>query len=92
VFHELEFVGAMKSGKMREGPVLFSFSNVPAEASAACASRGRDVRTTEADMVRGRSASWSSSSGIGASSVDAVLKGRRGLDILCCVCVVGSFG
>lgn len=34
--------------------------------------------------MRGRSASCSSSSGMGAASVEAVLKGRRGLDMLLC--------
>ncbi len=67
--------------------LLFSFSNAPAAASAAWASRGREVRTTDAVMVRGRSASWSSSSGIGAASVETVLKGRRGLGILSCLIV-----
>jgi hypothetical protein len=42
-------------------------------------------------MVRGRSASWSSSSGMGAASVEAVLKGRRGLGILLGCCVLNLY-
>jgi hypothetical protein len=45
----------------------FSFSNFPAAASAVVASWGKLVNTTEAIIVRGRSAPWSSS-GMGASS------------------------
>jgi hypothetical protein len=54
---------------------------VPAAARAAVASRGREVRTTEAVMVRGRSASWSSS-GIGAASADAVRLGTDDIVLL----------
>lgn len=45
--------------------LTFGFSNPPASWSAAVASNGSWVRTTEAIMVRGRSGSCSSSSGIG---------------------------
>jgi hypothetical protein len=58
----------------------FSFSKLPAAARAAWASRGRDVSTTDAVMVSGRSASWSSS-GMGAGSADT---DRCGMDAILC--------
>lgn len=61
--------------------VPFSFSNAPAVARPARASRGREVRTTEAVIVRGRSGSWSSS-GIGVVSA-AERFGGGGEDIMC---------
>ena len=59
-----------RGGKWRED-VPFFCSNSPASVRAACASRGREVRMTEADMGRGRSATWSES-GMGVSGGDFV--------------------
>lgn len=59
----------------------FGLSKAPASFSAAVASRGREVRTTEAVMVRGRSASWSSS-GMGVACEGEERMGRLDSDIL----------
>ena len=61
--------------------VPFGLSKAPASFSAAVASRGREVRTTEAVMVRGRSASWSSS-GMGVACEGEERIGRLDSDIL----------
>lgn len=65
----------------RRAEIPFGFSKAPASLRAAVASRGREVRTTDAVMVRGRSASWSSS-GMGVACVGEARMGRFGSDIV----------
>jgi hypothetical protein len=67
--------------KERQDGVPFGFSKPPASRNAAVASRGREVRTTEAVIVRGRSASCSSS-GIGAAEGGEERMGRLVFDIV----------